>query len=138
MSKRIGSIVAILIIATGANPDPPPKPAAFVDPTAKARLDIAQKAMNSLYRQLKEGKGTSTTAPLLQAWVARYGESLIAAATTKDELIKAFEFQVVTAKNRETALKSLQKRGEMSELDVLDATYLVLRAEADLARVKAE
>ena len=136
MSKRISLIIAVVVIAAGANPDPP-RAASFVDPTAKARLEVAQDAMNRIYGQLKAGKKNAASAPLLQAWVDRYGDSLIAAATNKEELIKAFEYHVTTARNRQTAVADLFKRGEMTELDVLDARYQLLRAEGELAKARA-
>ena len=138
MSRRILLIVAVVAIAAGANPDPPRKAARFVDPTAKSRVELARKAMDLIWRRLKEEKGEVDWLPYYSSWQSRHSDSLVAAATTKEELIKAYESRLKVARDYETSMTDLFKRGEKSELEVFDVKYLVLKAEGDLARAKAE
>ena len=63
---------------------------------------------------------------------------MIAAASTKEEVIKAYELRLESAREIETSVKALIKRGEKTELDALDARYLVLKAEGELAKAKAD
>ena len=75
MSKRILLIIAVVVIAAGAHPEPAPKPTRFVDPSAKARVDLAKKAIDLLTRHLKEGKGDDNLVPYILFWQTRHVDS---------------------------------------------------------------
>jgi hypothetical protein len=138
MNKSMPLFFLIGLVAGGANPTPVQDKPTPIDTSAKARVEIATKAVNVLRTQIVSGNGKADTQARYNQWTKRLYESKLAAATTKEERIKIIEGYLEGLKGVEKSTRGLVDRGELMEVDVLEWQYEIVQVESTLARCKAE
>jgi hypothetical protein len=103
---------------------------------AQQQLKLAREALRDL-DLMHKGEGLSLTDPRFMLWERRQLEAIRAAGAGKAEDVATLENYLKQAKEQERLARVALEKGEATRLDVRDAQYRVLEAEAWLNQEKS-